>query len=83
MPQLVEVEISYARVMNLLRMVGSKFSEDDARQVREHYDLYQVFHYAAMADLAHGDKGSFARNIDRASGEVAALEKLLARLLAS
>lgn len=56
-------------------------SAEDARAIKEHYDVYYVYHNAAATSLAEGDMHAYRNHVQAGSKELDSLEAKLKDVL--
>jgi hypothetical protein len=59
----------------------AKLSRDDARELKEHYDVYYVYHNAAATSLAEGDFEAYRKHVRVGLKELDSIEAKLKDVL--
>ena len=81
---LSKIEEEADRVMLYSQILESKggMSDENAKVLKMHFDVYNVYYTAAILQLAGGNKESYLTDVQLAAGELQAMEAILKDKLA-
>ncbi|HZD39937.1 MAG TPA: hypothetical protein VE131_04400 [Terriglobales bacterium] len=83
MKPIVQVEQRQQKLVTVMQQLPLmvRLDKEDAKKLKEFYDIYYVHHAAATIYLADGDFKSYQRHLDVASKELDALEATLKKVV--
>ena len=82
MNPIVQVEQRQEKLVSVMQQLPLvvRINKDEAKKLKQYYDIYYVHHAAAAVYLADGDFKSYQKHLDLASKELDSMEAMLKKV---